>query len=142
MQWRRKYFTTRRSASALYVLCTSPMSVCQPVCLSVANRCSGKAAEACVITQTIPHGSIRTLSIFCQSSWQGYFPAAILCCWCLQIQTGQKLLHILTNNSLHLETGTQTYNNNNKNNHDNVYGAVITTKTITTVHPVDLMNVD
>jgi len=33
-------------------------------------------------------------------------------------------------------------NNNNKNNYDNVYGAVIVTKVIARVHPVHLMNVD
>jgi len=35
-------------------------------------------------------------------------------------------------------------NNNNNNSHDNVYGAVIMTKTkvIARVHPVHLMNVD
>ena len=33
-------------------------------------------------------------------------------------------------------------NNNNNNSHDNVYGAVIMTRVIARVHPVDLMNVD
>ena len=33
-------------------------------------------------------------------------------------------------------------NNNNNNSHDNVYGAVIMTKVIARVHPVQLMNVD
>jgi len=33
-------------------------------------------------------------------------------------------------------------NSNNNNSHDNVYGAVITTKVIARVHPVHLMNVD
>ena len=32
--------------------------------------------------------------------------------------------------------------NNSNNSHDNVYGAVITTKVIARVHPVHLMNVD
>jgi len=33
-------------------------------------------------------------------------------------------------------------NTTNNNNHDNVYGAVITTKVIARDHPVHLMNVD
>jgi len=49
------------------------------------------------------------------------------------------------------DTGHRTYtttprvapvNNDNNNNHDNVYGAIITTKVIARVHPVHLMNVD
>jgi len=32
------------------------------------------------------------------------------------------------------------YNNNNDNNHDNVYGAIIMTEVIAGVHPVHLMN--
>jgi len=35
-----------------------------------------------------------------------------------------------------------TYNDNNNNNYDNIYGAVIMTKVIARVHPVHLMNVD
>jgi len=39
-------------------------------------------------------------------------------------------------------TWSYRLSNNNNNNHDNVYGAVIVTKVIATVHPVHLMNVD
>ena len=33
-------------------------------------------------------------------------------------------------------------NNNNKNKHNDVYGAIVTTRVIARVHPVHLMNVD
>ena len=38
--------------------------------------------------------------------------------------------------------GFNNNNNDNNNSHDNVCGAVITTKVIARVHPVHLMNVD
>jgi len=38
--------------------------------------------------------------------------------------------------------GITWLNNNNNNSHDNVYAAVIMTKVIARVHPVQLMNVD
>jgi len=41
-----------------------------------------------------------------------------------------------------LPTNPRDNNSNINNSHDNVYGAVIITKVIATVHPVHLMNVD
>jgi len=40
------------------------------------------------------------------------------------------------------ETDLLHRTNNNNNNYDNVYGAVIMTKVIARVHPVHLMNAD
>ena len=33
-------------------------------------------------------------------------------------------------------------NSNNNNNYDNVYGAIVMTKVIATVHPVHMINAD
>jgi len=55
--------------------------------------------------------------------------------WCTWVVAGR-----YNNNNNNNSGSSSSSNNNNNNNYDNVYGAIIMTKVIARVHPVQLMN--